>query len=118
MIREHSRTRLLWDSVILLLVVVSCLLVPYQLAFSHSGASSYTALYLFIDALFLIDIGLNFGTSYRSRGVEVIDPVLTRKHYLKTLFAFDLAANLPLALVMMAMGVYVVSQLGTNRADF
>jgi hypothetical protein len=94
----------LWDFLILLLVVVSCIVIPYRLAFSHTNTGSFAAFFLLIDALFLIDIGLNFSTSYRSRGVEVIDPAQTRKHYLKTLFGFDLVANLPLSLLMMAMG--------------
>jgi phosphate starvation-inducible membrane PsiE len=40
MIKELSRTRLLWDSLILALILISCVMVPYQFAFNQGSALS------------------------------------------------------------------------------
>ncbi len=55
-----------------------------------------TGIIYFIDFMFFIDILLNFFTSYRHQGFEVTDKHQTAIHYLKTVFAIDLLANLPL----------------------
>ena len=73
MIRELSRSRLIWDALILALIVVSCVLVSYQFAFAQARALDGFQLIYLIDLFFLVDIGLNFVTTYRERGVEVFD---------------------------------------------
>ena len=73
MIRELSRSRLIWDSLILALIVVSCVLVTYQFAFDQAGALDGFQLLYLIDLFFLVDIGFNCVTTYRARGVEVFD---------------------------------------------
>ena len=81
MIRELSRSRLIWDALILALIVVSCLLVSYQFAFSQTKAlDGFQFIYL-IDLFFLVDIGLNFVTTYRERGVEVFDKKQCSRRY-------------------------------------
>ncbi len=103
-IREHSTFRLGWDAFILVLVVFSCLLIPYQLAFIHSAELVNNSLLQFISLVFLCDIGLNFHTSYAEGGTEITDPKAIKRHYRRGLFAFDLAANLPLELLLAAIG--------------
>ena len=99
MIRELSRTRLVWDTVILLLIVISCVLVAYQFAFDQSGAlSGFQFIYL-IDLFFLVDIFLNCVTTYRQRGVEVIDKKQCARHYSKRMLAVDVAATVPFDLI-------------------
>lgn len=102
-IRELSPLRLGWDAVILALVLLSCLLIPYQLAFLHRTSQVNNGLLLAISLFFLVDIVLNFFTSYRQAGSEILDPAAVRAHYLKSYFAIDLLANLPLgALIWLA----------------
>jgi len=103
-IREHSTFRICWDAFILVLVVLSCLLIPYQLAFVHSAGLVNNSLMLFISLVFLCDIGLNFYTSHREAGVEVLDPGAIKSHYLRGFFVFDLIANLPLDWLLAATG--------------
>ena len=55
----------------------------------------------FIDLFFLIDILLNFFTSYRHQGIEVTEKHLTVRHYLKTVFVVDLVANFPLVILLL-----------------
>lgn len=102
-IRELSPLRLAWDAVILLLVLLSCLLIPYQLAFLHNTSQVNNIFMLGISLVFLVDIVLNFFTTFRRAGSEVQDPGEIRRQYLRSYFAIDLLANLPIgALIWMA----------------
>ena len=103
-VREHSTLRLCWDSIILALVVYSCLLIPYQLVFLHSVELASNGLMQIISLVFLCDIALNFITSFRRTGEEILDPKAIRTHYLQGLFVFDLIANLPLDLLVSSIG--------------
>jgi voltage-gated potassium channel len=99
MIRELSRSRLAWDSLILALIVVSCVLVTYQFAFDQAGAlGGFQLLYLF-DLFFLVDIGFNCVTTYRSRGVEVVDRKLCTAHYGRRMLMVDIIASVPFDLI-------------------
>ena len=103
-IREQSRFRLCWDAVILALALLSCVLIPYQLAFVHSTSGVHNGLMFAISLVFIADIGLNFFTTYRRAGSEVKDPGEIRAHYLKGHFAIDLLANAPLGMLFWLAG--------------
>ena len=95
-IRENSRFRIGWDLTILVLIIGSCLLIPFQIVFLHKAYRVGSEIIYLIDIFFLVDIFLNFFTSFRHRGTEITDRKKTTTHYLKTFFAIDLLANLPL----------------------
>ena len=99
MIRELSKTRLIWDSLILALIVISCVMVPYQFAFNQDNAlSGFQVIYL-IDLFFIIDIFMNCRTTFRRHGVEISDQPSCTKHYARRLMAVDILGSLPLDLV-------------------
>jgi hypothetical protein len=106
-IREDSRTRTTWDLVILALIVASCLLVPYQVAFVHRVDLAGSLLIYAIDLFFLFDIYLNFRTTYRYQGIDVDDRRLIARRYLRGMFAFDLLAAVPLDLLLLATGAEI-----------
>ena len=107
-IRENSRFRIGWDLFVLVLIIASCLLIPFQIAFQHVTNWSGTEIVYLIDLFFLIDIVLNFFTSYRHKGAEITDRKKTAAHYLTTLFVIDLVANFPLdAFFMMFQDIQV-----------
>jgi voltage-gated potassium channel len=99
MIRELSTRRLLWDSLILLLIVVSSLLVAYQFAFAQAEALSGFQLIYLIDLFFLVDIGFNSVTTYRERGVEVSDRGACLRHYRRRMLVVDIIASVPFDLI-------------------
>lgn len=103
-IREQSTFRLCWDALILVLVMVSCVLIPYQLAFLHDLEQVNNGLMFAISLIFLVDIGLNFITSYREAGSEVLDPTVIRTHYLRGQFSIDLLANFPAGMLLLLAG--------------
>jgi hypothetical protein len=89
MIRENSRFRIGWDLLILVLVIASCLLIPFQIALQHVIDWRAAEIVYLVDLCFLIDIFLNFFTSYRHKGTEITDRKKTSARYLKTLFVID-----------------------------
>jgi voltage-gated potassium channel len=95
-IRENSNLRIGWDLLILALIIASCLLIPFQIAFQHVTDWTGTEIIYLIDLFFLIDIVLNFFTSYRHKGVEITNRQKASEHYLKTVFVIDLLANFPI----------------------
>jgi Ion transport protein/Cyclic nucleotide-binding domain len=56
-----------------------------------------------IDLFFLVDILLNFVTTYRRAGLEITDRREVLRHYLRTMFPVDLVANLPLDAVLLVI---------------
>ena len=95
-IREDSRSRLVWDVLILGLIVVSCILPPYQAAFEHQVTFSGSLIVYLLDLVFLFDIFLNFRTSYRERGFEGTENRRSAQHYQHSMFPVDLVASLPI----------------------
>lgn len=100
-IRGVSRFRVSWDIFIVALIFVSGVQIPYQIAFQHIVVSRGTAILYIIDFFFIIDIVLNFFTSYRYQGVEITDHKKTARHYLKRFFPVDLLANFPFELIFL-----------------
>jgi hypothetical protein len=103
-IRESSRERLKWDFIALALVLVSCVIVTLQLAFTD-GPSLLSSLFIYaIDLFFLADIRLNLRTSYRQHGVEVTDADRIGIRYKRRLMRFDLIGCVPIDLLFWLLG--------------
>jgi hypothetical protein len=98
MIRELSSQRLLWDSIILVLIGVSCIMVPYQFAFDQASALSGFQIIYLIDLFFIADILLNCFTTFRRQGVEVTDGPSCARHYSRGMMTVDILGSLPLDL--------------------
>lgn len=93
-----------------MLVIASCLLIPFQIALQHVIDWRAAEIVYLVDLCFLIDIFLNFFTSYRHKGTEITDRKKTSARYLKTLFVIDLVANFPLdAFLLMFQEIQVYS---------
>lgn len=95
-IDESSNVRLGWDVFIFLLIIASCILIPFQLSFRHVALTFGSGLVYLIDLFLGVDVILNFFTSFRQQGIKTADARQTAGHYLKTFFFIDLIANLPL----------------------
>lgn len=102
-IKENSYLRNSWDLFVLILIVISCLVIPYQIAFKHSVSLYGSILIYIIDIFFFTDIFLNFYTSYRSQGSEVTELAKIKKQYIKSFFTIDLIANFPFDLLILAI---------------
>jgi voltage-gated potassium channel len=79
----------------LIMVLVSCVWIPYQAAFLRQVTTTSSIVVYAIDGLFLIDLVLNFFTSYRAQGVSVTDTRRTARRYFRSFFAMDLLGAIP-----------------------
>ncbi|XP_030603851.1 potassium voltage-gated channel subfamily H member 1a isoform X1 [Archocentrus centrarchus] len=86
-----------WDWVILILTFYTAIMVPYNVSFKMKQNNvMWLVVDSIVDVIFLVDIVLNFHTTFVGPAGEVIsDPKLIRMNYLKTWFVIDLLSCLP-----------------------
>uniref|UniRef100_A0A8B9UWB7 Potassium voltage-gated channel subfamily H member 4 n=1 Tax=Anas zonorhyncha TaxID=75864 RepID=A0A8B9UWB7_9AVES len=107
----------LWDWLILLATFYVAVTVPYNVCFtgtedSPSAARSTIVSDIVVEMLFILDIALNFRTTYVSHSGQVVyEPRSICIHYVATWFFVDLIAALPFDLLYV-FNVTVVSAEG------
>ncbi|XP_077408205.1 voltage-gated delayed rectifier potassium channel KCNH5-like isoform X1 [Vanacampus margaritifer] len=86
-----------WDWVILILTFYTAIMVPYNVSFrTRQNNLVWLVLDSIVDVIFLVDIVLNFHTTFVGPAGEVIsDARLIRMNYVKTWFVIDLLSCLP-----------------------
>ncbi|XP_029985095.1 potassium voltage-gated channel subfamily H member 5-like [Sphaeramia orbicularis] len=86
-----------WDWVILILTFYTAIMVPYNVSFkTKQNNLAWLVVDSVVDVIFLIDIVLNFHTTFVGPAGEVIsDAKLIRMNYMKTWFVIDLLSCLP-----------------------
>ncbi|XP_069787305.1 potassium voltage-gated channel subfamily H member 1a [Narcine bancroftii] len=86
-----------WDWIILILTFYTAIMVPYNVSFkTKQNNVTWLVIDSIVDVIFLVDIVLNFHTTFVGPAGEVIsDPKLIRMNYLKTWFVIDLLSCLP-----------------------
>ncbi|XP_069808179.1 voltage-gated delayed rectifier potassium channel KCNH4 [Dendropsophus ebraccatus] len=111
---HYSIFKALWDWLILLATFYVAVTVPYNVCFtghddSVSAARSTIVSDIAVEMLFILDIILNFRTTYVSHSGQVVyEPRSICIHYLATWFFVDLIAALPFDLLY-AFNVTVTS---------
>lgn len=96
--------RIRWDVCIIVFAIYNCFTAPYQVSFQLDVA---TPVYLdiidtVIDLLFMVDIYLNFITSYidLKTGDEITDKAKIARNYMKSLqFGLDVVSCVPVELL-------------------
>lgn len=81
----------------MILTFYTAILVPYNVSFkTKQNNVAWLVVDSIVDVIFLVDIVLNFHTTFVGPAGEVIsDPKLIRMNYLKTWFVIDLLSCLP-----------------------
>ena len=104
-----------WDWVILILTFYTAIMVPYNVSFkTKQNNLAWLVLDSVVDVIFLIDIVLNFHTTFVGPAGEVIsDAKLIRMNYLRTWFVIDLLSCLPYDIINAFENVDEVSELKT-----
>jgi len=82
-IEQSSRFRWTWDVCAIVLVLGSCLLVSNQIAFVHHVTLRGSFAVYATDLFFLIDILINFRTTYRRGGEEVRERSKISRRYVR-----------------------------------
>lgn len=70
---------------------------------------------LVIDLAFFLDIILSFRTTYRHEetNVEIKDPVMIRKNYLRGMFWIDLLSTIPFDLIFYYIDQFIAKDIKT-----
>nr|KAG5693504.1 hypothetical protein BaRGS_006206 [Batillaria attramentaria] len=112
---HYSPFKAVWDWIILLLVIYTAVFTPYAAAFllseerKHKTKASVESRYsepltiidLIVDIMFIIDIFINFRTTYVNKNDEVVShPGKIAVHYFKGWFLIDVVAAIPFDLLL------------------
>jgi len=104
MISHSSKFKIRWDLFIILLVLYSCIHIPFEIAFDNDRFNFERAKIVgyIIDCFFLVDLLFNFRTTYINlkTGQEVYEPKkIVLNYVLHWRFWVDLLAILPFELI-------------------
>ncbi|KAJ8414213.1 hypothetical protein AAFF_G00050830 [Aldrovandia affinis] len=116
-ILHYSPFKAVWDWIILLLVLYTAVFTPYSAAFllneqedKRRRTCGYTCnplnvVDLIVDIMFIIDILINFRTTYVNHNDEVVShPGHIAVHYFKGWFLIDIVAAIPFDLLIFRSG--------------
>ncbi|XP_044591051.1 potassium voltage-gated channel subfamily H member 7 isoform X12 [Cotesia glomerata] len=124
---HYSPFKAVWDWIILLLVMYTAIFTPYVAAFLLSEpdynsrkAKKYSddpivIIDLIVDVTFVIDILINFRTTFVNTNDEVVSgPWKIAVHYLRGWFIIDLVAAIPFDLLLYG---YNTDELGLDKDE-
>lgn len=106
---HYSPFKAVWDWIILLLVIYTAIFTPYVAAFLLREETNRKARFtepleivdLIVDIMFIVDIIINFRTTYVNENDEVVShPGKIAIHYFKGWFIIDMIAAVPFDLLL------------------
>ncbi|XP_061669321.1 potassium voltage-gated channel subfamily H member 7-like isoform X4 [Syngnathoides biaculeatus] len=116
-ILHYSPFKAVWDWLILLLVIYTAIFTPYSAAFLLNdieeqgrrecgySCSPLNVVDLMVDIMFIVDILINFRTTYVNANEEVVShPGKIAIHYFKGWFLIDMVAAIPFDLLIFGSG--------------
>jgi hypothetical protein len=90
-----------WDLWLTVLLIFTCILTPYRIAFEGKNPLRSKIVNNVTDAFFLLDMIFSFTTAYTDEDFRVVDNRGTiAKGYLKSWFLIDLLAILPFEVIL------------------
>ena len=95
--------RLVWDFFMAWLLSVMAFYIPYRVCLHWEENEEDISIFIFesfVDALFAMDIILNFFTAYDENGDLVTHPKKIAWKYIKGFFAIDLVATIPFGYIL------------------
>ncbi|XP_070644515.1 voltage-gated inwardly rectifying potassium channel KCNH2 isoform X4 [Bos indicus] len=117
-ILHYSPFKAVWDWLILLLVIYTAVFTPYSAAFLLKeteeaplapdcgyACQPLAVVDLIVDIMFIVDILINFRTTYVNANEEVVShPGRIAVHYFKGWFLIDMVAAIPFDLLIFGSG--------------
>lgn len=100
LIRVHKRFRAFWNFLMVLTAIYIGIVVPYFIAFEKNFGSNFLTIFLVIDGIYLIDVILNFNTTFIDDDGEVSIRTRIYKNYLKKSFAIDILSLFPFDVIV------------------
>ena len=85
-----------WDMLLTVILVFTCMVTPYRIAFVEYDDEAWTFLNTTIDIMFAVDMILCFLTAYYTEEFELIeDRCVIAFTYMKSWFLIDVLAIFP-----------------------
>jgi hypothetical protein len=101
LLHPHSRFKIFWNIVTLLLLIYTASFVPFKIAFLDTTVMSVVVIDYIVDFLFATDIFVNFFCAYYDDDRNlIVDRKVIAIRYLKSWFIFDLIVCFPMQLVL------------------
>lgn len=94
----YSKPRIIWYLFICFLVCYSIIVIPLQLGYDVLNHGGWFVFDIFSDCCFMIDVILNFFTSYSGEQGRIWDLKTISIHYLKKWFIVDFVSSIPFEL--------------------
>ncbi|KAF0891541.1 hypothetical protein E2562_010537 [Oryza meyeriana var. granulata] len=101
-INPHSCSYRWWHKFLILLVLYSAWVSPFELAMERAASIVFVVIDLVVDAFFVIDIAMSFFVAYRdtSNSLLITDRRKIATRYLKRpCFVLDVASTIPLQII-------------------
>ncbi|KAG7384787.1 hypothetical protein PHYPSEUDO_002240 [Phytophthora pseudosyringae] len=100
MLLPDSMFRYCWDLLLAITTILLIWRVPYTIAFGDSELWYWYAFNKITDAIYLLDVVLNFRTGYVEDTEVVMDSRMVATHYLKSWFIMDLIGSIPVEYII------------------
>ncbi|EEY61667.1 Voltage-gated Ion Channel (VIC) Superfamily [Phytophthora infestans T30-4] len=100
MLLPDSLFRYCWDLLLAITTILLIWRVPYTIAFGDSDLWYWFAFNKTTDAIYLIDVILNFRTGYVEDTEVIMDSHLVAKHYVKSWFIVDVIGSIPVEYII------------------
>ena len=102
LIDPHDLWKAIWDTFILILVIVSILWLPFTFSFTTPIDESLNFFEVSICGIFLIDIVITFYTAVHvaDKGVYLLTHKEIAIHYIKGFFFVDLISSIPIDIII------------------
>ena len=90
--------RIRWDYIVMLFAFMNCFMVPIEVTVELEFYEEfwYKSLNSVIDGLFIVDILVNFNTSYEEGYDVITDRKVIAKRYFKSRFFIDFISAVPI----------------------
>ena len=97
----ETRMMNLWNGLLALLIAVTVVSTPLQLAFEEAFENTgYTVFAAITDTAFVVDIFVNFRTAYDKEGRLIREPRKIARRYMMSWFFIDLIAGFPVGPIL------------------
>ena len=100
MIHPENRLKGFWDFFVLAITVFAALEIPLSIVFNLTARAAFSLSSWLIAVVFIIDIIVNFNTAFQAGGKTVTDRKAVSLKYIRSWFGIDLAAALPVGLLL------------------
>jgi hypothetical protein len=108
----NSRRRAVWNAIVLVAIMVFAFIITYRAIF-HGFRIDAT--YYLLNAIFVIDLIINFRTTIKQGHIRVEDPKDIVRHYLRGWFTIDFLAAFPFELIPLAIFGSMPEETGSYR---